>query len=57
MTGHYLEVTIFKSERKRSKQLKAIGGILFVRTNSEPLKYHLAPIFIRVTLQITVDAA
>jgi len=34
MTGHYLEVTVFKSERKRSKQLKANGGILFVRKNS-----------------------
>ena len=56
MTGHYLELTVFKSERKRSKQLKAIGGILFVRTNSELLKYHMAAIFILVALQITVNA-
>jgi hypothetical protein len=55
MTGYYLEVTVFKSERKRSKQLKANGGILFVRTNPELLKYHMAPMFIRVALQITVD--
>jgi len=34
MTGHYLEVTVFKSERKRNKELKANGGILFVRKNS-----------------------
>jgi hypothetical protein len=56
MTGHYLDVTVFKSERKRSKQLKTTGGILFVRTNSELLKYHMAPMFIRVALQITVNA-
>jgi hypothetical protein len=56
MTGHHLEVTVFKSERKRSKQLKAIEETLFVRTNSELLKYHMAPMFIRVALQITVDA-
>jgi hypothetical protein len=56
MTRHNLKVTVFKSERKRSKELKAFGGILFVRTNSELLKYHMAPMFIRVALQITVDA-
>jgi hypothetical protein len=56
MPGHYFELKVFKSERKRSKQFKANGGILFVRTNSELLKYHMAPMFIRVALQITVDA-
>lgn len=56
MTGHYLEVTVFKSERKRSGELKAIGGILFLRKNSELLKYHMPPMFIRVALQITDDA-
>lgn len=56
MTGHYLKVTVFKSERKTSKRLKALRGILFDRRYSVLLKYYLAPMYIRVALQIAVDA-